>query len=256
MASYKKRGYKPKNKKEQEEQIHEESTTAEVFDTLDEKASKTEEFVSKNQNIIIGLIAIIAVSVLGYLGYQNFILEPKEKEASEEMHQAQLFFDNAINSTGKAQDSIFKLAINGGNAKLGFADIASNYSGTKTAALANYYAGISYLNIGEYQEAINYLDKFDLDDEVIAPMAKASIGDAFLQINQPDEALGYFEQAIKLSNNSFTTPKFLMKAAITALDINEPKKALAYLERINQEFPDASEAKRAKALTGRAQGLL
>ena len=256
MATYKKRGYKPKNKKEQEEQLHDESTTAEVFDTLDEKASKTEEFISSNQNLILGVIAVIAVAVLGYLGYQNFILGPKEKEASGEMHQAQVFFDNAINASGQAQDSIFRLAINGGNAKLGFADIASNYSGTKTASLANYYAGISYLNIGEYQKAINHLDKFKLKDEVIAPMAKGAIGDAFLQINQPEEALGYYETAIKLSDNSFTTPKYLLKAAITALDINKPKKALEYLERINQEFPDASEAKRAKALTGRAQGLL
>lgn len=38
MATYKKRGYKPKNKKEKEEQIQDESTTAEVFDTLDEKS--------------------------------------------------------------------------------------------------------------------------------------------------------------------------------------------------------------------------
>lgn len=256
MATYKKRGYKPKNKKEQEEQVHEESTTAEVFDTLDEKASKTEQFISKNQNAILGVIAVIALSVLGYLGYQNFILGPKEKEAASEMHQAQIFFDNAINATGKAKDSIFRLAINGGNAKLGFADIASNYSGTKTASLANYYAGISYLNMGEYQEAINYLDKFKLDDEVIAPMAKGAIGDAFLQINQPEEALDYFETAIKLSNNSFTTPKYLLKAAVTALELDNPKKALEFLERINNEFQDASEAKLAKALTGKAQGLI
>lgn len=256
MATYKKRGYKPKNKKEKEEQIQDESTTAEVFDTLDEKASKTEEFVSKNQNVILGLISAIVILVLGYLGYQNYILEPKEKEAASEMHQAQIFFDNAINSSGKAKDSIFGLAINGGNGKLGFVDVASNYSGTKTASVANYYAGISYLNIKEYQKAISHLEKFKLKDEIIAPIAKGSIGDAFLQINQPSDALSYYEDAIKLSNNSFTTPKYLLKAAITALDIDKPKKALEFLTRINEEFPDADESKRAKALTGKAQAKL
>jgi TolA-binding protein len=256
MATYKKRGYKPKNKKEQEEQIHEESTTAEVFDSLDESASKTEEFVSKNQNAILGVIIVITVAVLGYLGYNNFVLAPKEKEAAAEMHQAQVFFDNAINATGKAQDSIFNLAISGGNNKPGFVQIAEDFSGTKTAALANYYAGISYLNVGEYKKAIEHLDQFDLDDEIIAPMAKGALGDAFLQINSPEEALGYFENAIQLSNNSFTTPKYLLKAAITALDINKPQVALDYLERINEEFPSAAEAKQAKALVGKAQGLL
>jgi tetratricopeptide (TPR) repeat protein len=256
MATYQKRGYKPKSKKEKEEKLHEDSTTAEVFDTLDEKASKTEEFVRKNQNIIFGLIGVIVIGALGYLGYQNFILEPKEKEAAIEMNQAQIFFDNAINATGKAQDSIFNLAINGGNSKLGFVDVASNYSGTKTASLAHYYAGISYLNIGEYEKAIEHLDQFKLKDEVIAPMAKGAIGDAFLQINQPEDALGYYQDAIKLSNNSFTTPKYLLKAAITALDIKQPKKAMEFLERIKQEFPDATENKRAKALMGQAQAAL
>ena len=59
MATYKKRGYKPKTKKEKVEAIEENSTTAEVFNTLDESASKTEEWVVKNQNIIFGVIGFI-----------------------------------------------------------------------------------------------------------------------------------------------------------------------------------------------------
>lgn len=46
MATYKKRGYKPANKEEQQldENLH--STTAEVFNTLDAGASKTEQWAS------------------------------------------------------------------------------------------------------------------------------------------------------------------------------------------------------------------
>lgn len=49
MATYKKRGYKPANKEEQQldENLH--STTAEVFNTLDAGASKTEQWVQRNQ---------------------------------------------------------------------------------------------------------------------------------------------------------------------------------------------------------------
>jgi hypothetical protein len=36
MATYKKRGYKPKTKKEKEDVLEDGSTTAEVFNTLDE----------------------------------------------------------------------------------------------------------------------------------------------------------------------------------------------------------------------------
>ena len=47
MATYKKRGYKPKTKEEKVEIEEQNSTTAEVFSTLDESASKTEAWVSK-----------------------------------------------------------------------------------------------------------------------------------------------------------------------------------------------------------------
>ena len=59
MATYQKRGYKPKTKEEVEEVVQEESTTAEVFSSLDEGASRTEAWVEKNQKpIFIGIAAI------------------------------------------------------------------------------------------------------------------------------------------------------------------------------------------------------
>ena len=64
MATYKKRGFKPKNKEEEAQLQEHDSTTAEVFNTLDESASKTEEWVQKNQNYILGVIGVIAVGVL------------------------------------------------------------------------------------------------------------------------------------------------------------------------------------------------
>jgi len=81
MATYKKRGYKPKTKAEIDNVAEENSTTAEVFNTLDETASKTEDWVIKNQKYIFVLIAIVAAVVLGYLGYKEFIAKPAQTEA-------------------------------------------------------------------------------------------------------------------------------------------------------------------------------
>ena len=71
MATYKKRGGKksisPKNI-----DIIQDSTTAEVFETLDNTASKTEQWVVKYQNIILLSIGSVAIIVLFYLGYQNY----------------------------------------------------------------------------------------------------------------------------------------------------------------------------------------
>ena len=71
MATYKKRGYKPKTKAEKQDALEDNSTTAEVFNTLDETASRTEAWAVKNQNYIIGAVAAIVVVVLGSTDWNN-----------------------------------------------------------------------------------------------------------------------------------------------------------------------------------------
>ena len=108
MATYKKRGYKPKTKVEQEVEVEDGSTTAEVFNTLDESASKTEEWAVKNQKSILVAVGAIAVIVLGYLSYTKYIVEPKQSEAMNEMFTAKNYFNDALNATEK--DSLFNIS--------------------------------------------------------------------------------------------------------------------------------------------------
>ena len=72
------------------------SQTAEVFESLDSTANKSEQWILKNQNKIFIVIAAISISVLSYLGYQRLIVEPKEKEAISELNTAQYFFELAL----------------------------------------------------------------------------------------------------------------------------------------------------------------
>lgn len=256
MATYKKRGGKPQTKKEKQDKIEEESTTAEVFNTLDEKASKTEEFVSKYQNAIVGVIVVVILVVLGFLGYNKFIIQPQQDEASNELNQSQIYFDSALASTNSTErDSLFNVAINGAQGKFGFVDIAQEYSSTKAGDLANYYAGISYLNIGEYQKAIEYLEKFSADDEIIATFAVGAIGDAFLQLEQEEDALDYFVKAAKRKDNNYTTPKYLFKAALTAIQLEKADDAVEYLETIEDKYPDSEEAKILAPYLGKARAM-
>ena len=89
MATYKKRGYKQKSKAEEQEFDEQNSTTAEVFSTLDESASKTEAWVSKNQNYILGVIGAVAIGVMGYLAYSQIIQKPKETSDAKELYNQQ-----------------------------------------------------------------------------------------------------------------------------------------------------------------------
>ncbi len=253
MATYNKRGYKPKTKVEKEIEVEEHSTTAEVFNTLDETASKTEEFVAENQKYIYIIIGIVAAVVLGYLGYKEYIAKPKTITAMNDMFQAQKFFNDAVN--GVEKDSLFNLSLNGGEGKFGMLDIADKYSGTPAGNLANYYAGTAYLNMKKYKEAIDYLQNFKSDDEVLAVQAKGNIGDAFAQLNQPKDALEYYEKAFNLRDNGFTTPTYLYKAGIVALELGDAEKALSYFKRIKDDYKDASEASTIDVFIGKAQAL-
>lgn len=252
MATYKKRGFKPKNKAEEAVLDEQNSTTAEVFTTLDESASKTEAWVSKNQNYILGVIGAIALGVLAYLAYTQFILKPKETSAANELYYPQQFFDNAMTNEA-AKDSLLNLALNGADGKYGFIDIIDEYKGTKAANLASYAAGMAYLNIQNYDEAISYLEDFSSDDAILGALALGGIGDAFSQLEQPKEALDYYEKAVAHNANDYTAPLFLYKAGVIAMDLGLKEKALDYFTRIKDEFSKSPEATNIDALIGFAK---
>ena len=255
MATYKKRGYKPNTKEEEQTTVEENSTTAEVFNSLDEGAGKTEAWVARNQKYIFIIIGAAALIILGYLAYNQFIQEPNEAEAANEMFQAQQYFDAALDASGAESDSLYNMALTGGEGKYGFLDIIDNYGSTDAANLARYYAGMAYLNTNNYQQAIDHLDDFSSDDEIVAPLAKGAIGDAFMQLGQPEEALDYYDEAATMRINGFTTPKFLLKAAITALSLGQGGKAEEYLTRIESEFPDSPQANQVAGYLGQAQAM-
>lgn len=255
MATYKKKGYKPSNKEEQANKTEDESTTAEVFNTLDEGANKTEAWVASNQKYIYVIVGLAAVVVLGYLGWQRFIQEPKEAEAANEMFQSQQYFDAAVAGSGAQSDSLYNLALTGGEGKYGFLDIIDEYGSTDAANLANYYAGFAYLNTERYEEAINYLEDFNSDDEILAPLAKGGIGDAFMQLGQPEEALDFYSEAASMRSNGFTAPRFLMKAALTAIELGKGEQAAEFLNRIKNEYPTTPEAEQVPVYLGKAQAM-
>lgn len=253
MATYKRRGYKPNTKKEEEALIEDGSTTAEVFNTLDEGAHKTEAWLEKNQKKILTVIGIIAAVVLIVLLYQNFIHKPKEKDAMNDMFQAQLYFEKAVD--GEDAEENFRLALNGADGKFGFLDIIHNYKSTKAGNLANYYAGISYLHTKDYKNAISYLDNFKSKDELLAPLATGAIGDAFAQLEQYKEAFDYYEKAANMRDNEITTPIYLLKAGVTALELDKINLAKKYLEKLTEQYPETEEATKALTYLGTTQVL-
>jgi tetratricopeptide (TPR) repeat protein len=260
MATYNKRGYKapkPKEEKEQVEVIEDvnidetQSTTAGVFNTLDETASKTEAFVAKNQKVILGIVAAITLSVVGYFAYTKFIVEPKEDDASAQMYLAQQNFQKALDGT--KSDSLYNLALNGSEGKYGFLKIAEEYSGTAAGNMATYYAGMAYLNTKQYDKAISFLEKFDGKDRFLKILAAGAIGDAYAEKNQLQQALDQYVKAAELEKNDFTTPRFLLKAGKAALALGKKADALKYFTSLKESYESTPEGQQADTFIGLSQ---
>ena len=263
MATYNKRGFKSPKEKEGKidnnfiEDVNvdaKDSTTAKAFDALDQTASRTEDFVAKNQKYILGFLTAVAVVTIGYLMYQKFIAGPNEQEAADDLFVAQQNFQKAVDGTvQKSQDSLFNLVLKGAEGKQGAIEIANQYSGTDAGNIANYYAGIAYLNTGKYTEAIEYLEKFSSSDVMLGPIATGAIGDAYAQKNDAKKALEYYVKAAETNPNDLTTPRFLLKAGQTAYALGNKADALKYFTQIKEKYESAPEAATIDGLIGMAQ---
>lgn len=242
MATYKKKGFKPKDNKSQQS-IDMQSTTAEVFNTLDDTASKSEQWIEKNSKPLFYGLVIVIVLILGFLGYNKYVIEPQETAASNELSFPRKHFNEANTAAGSDIDSLLQLGLDGVDNKFGLLDISTQYNGTKAANIANYYAGVSYLKMKEYQKAIEYLSKFNSDDELLGPTALGAIGDAFADIDQAEDALDYYEKAANKKDNEFTTPLFLFKAGRTAMDLGQFSKAEKMFAKIKENYPSTDSGK-------------
>jgi tetratricopeptide (TPR) repeat protein len=261
MATFNKRGYKaPKPKEEKmDDQFTDEvnvdekdSATASVFNSLDQTASKTEEFVAKNQKVIFGAVFVVALIAAGYLLYQKFVVDANEAQANKDMFQAQKYFQQATDG-GANPDSLYVLALNGGEGKHGFVKLADDYSGTDAGNLANYYAGMAYLNTGKFDEAIKYLEKFESKEDFLSAKAIGAIGDAHSEKTHYKEALTYYIKAADLTKSDAIRPTFLLKAGKVSLELGNKADALKYFNEIKETYDATPEAQNIDALIGLAQ---
>ncbi len=213
---------------------------------VEEALGKTEQFVEKNQKLLMYAIMGIIIVVLVYFGYQKFYISPMEKNAQDQIFMAQKYFE---------MDSLNRALYGDGNA-LGFLDIIDDYGGTKSANLAKYYAGICYLRMGNFEEAIDYLESHDPVDQNIGPMALGAIGDAYMELNEPDRAVAYYLEAANDVDNDFTSPMFLYKAGMTYEMLGAYEDAYDAYNRIFMEYYKSVEARSIERNIARMKAMM
>ena len=213
---------------------------------VEEALGKTEQFIEKNQKIIIIILSVIIGVVLIYFGSRQFYFKPREAKAHAEMFYAEKYFE---------LDSL-DLALNGDATHPGFLEIIDNYSFTDASNLAKYYTGIIYLKKQKFQDAIDYLKKYKGKDQIVSSLAIAAIGDAYLELNDMDNAMEYYLKAAEKNNNNFVTPQCLMKAGLLYEEKNDWTNALKTYEKIKKEYFKSQESREIDKYIAKAKGML
>jgi tetratricopeptide (TPR) repeat protein len=206
--------------------------TAKGIENVEQTLTKTEQFLEQNYKPLLYVLAG-AVVLVGIVWLLRMYTSKKNDEALSQMFMAEQYF---------GQDSL-SLALNGDGNNLGFIDIAKEYKSTRSGKLANFYAGACLMHLGQYEEAISYLNKYKLDDEVIAPQAKGLIGDAKVELGDNTAGIKNYIEAADMAENAFLTPIYLVKAGMLYEMESNWAEALKLYERIQEKYPESNEGR-------------
>ncbi len=205
------------------------------IESVESGLSKIERFLEENQKKITYIVGGIIVVVLAIFSYNKFILQPKEKEAYEQMFMSEYYFK---------VDSL-DYALNGDGTNPGFYDITSDYKWTSAKNMAHYYIGIILMKQGQFEDAIDELEKFKSKDQILGAMAKGAIGDAYVELGDLEQAVEYYLEAANNRPNFFVTPVFLSKAAWVFEQQGEYQKAIDVYGQIKTEHFRSFESREA-----------
>jgi tetratricopeptide (TPR) repeat protein len=195
--------------------------------------SKSEQFIEKNQKMILYGVVGIAIVVGAILGIRYGYLIPQEKTASSVLFKGEQYL---------AKDS-FALALQGNGADYpGFEAIISDYGTTKCANLARAYAGICYFRMGDADKAIDFLKDFNGKDKMVSPAVTGLIGDCFVNTGKVKEGIGYFEKAAKQANNEIISPTYLKKAGLAYENLKQYNEAVKTYTSIKEKYVNSEEA--------------
>lgn len=203
-----------------------------------ERSNSSEAFFSKYQKqILIAVVAVVLV-IAGLLLYKAYVQAPREDKASTAIAKGQDYFNQEQ----------FDKALNGdGAGYAGFVKIASDYSGTDAANLANLYAGLCYVNLGKWNEAIASLEKYSTQgDALVSPAATAALGNAYAETGNVDKAISTLKKAAEMADdkgvdgvNNSISPTFLLQAGELLESQNKKAEALKIYQDIKKKYQNS-----------------
>lgn len=190
----------------------------EVNDTLTGLGEK----VQNNPRIVIwGSLAIVAVIAIVLL-YVYAIRQPGKNAADKALGQADIELLMGNDSIALAK----------------YRQVADKH-GYQAGNLAKLNAAIILYQDKKYDEAVKYLKDYDPTESVIGASSRSLLGDCYVNLEQYDNALDAFRQAVKISdNNPHYTPLFLLKEATVYRHLNDFKNEAKVYAQIVKDYPN------------------
>ena len=200
---------------------------------VEEVVNKSEAFLTKNKNTIVGGIVAVVVVIAAVFCYNNYVKAPRELKASEALFQAEQLF----------RAGNFEQALNGDSlGAMGFVTVADEYSGTDAGNLANAYAGMALAQLKKYEEAISYLNNFSGDDAMVAPAALGTMGNCYAQLGQNDKAASALMKAASMSDSHSLSPIYLLQAGQIYEELGQNDKAVEAYKQIKNKYFNSMQA--------------
>lgn len=228
--------------KKKQEAIKEEKD----WNQIDQAVVKSEKFLEKYQKQLLYAVGAVVVVVCGYFAYQQFYLEPKNKEAQVAMFKGEQYF-------GAGRDSL--ALVGDGNGYLGFEEIANMYGSTKAGKLAKAYAGLCNARLGNNEKAIEYLKGYSGGDALFTFQAKVALGDCYANVGDLDNALKQYTNAAKNVDNDVYAPMYYKKAGMIYREQKNYDKVVETFTFIKNNFMNSMEASEADKYIAEANML-
>ncbi|MEE1099482.1 MAG: tetratricopeptide repeat protein [Alistipes sp.] len=208
--------------------------------------SKTESFFEQNGKMMTYCLAALLILAGCVFGYKKLVSEPRIEKAAEMMIQAETRFAE--------ETTDFELALSGDENGAGFLEIAEQYGSTPSGNLAKHCAGICYFRLGDMENAAKWLKKYSpvkgLPGAIINAQNLGLQGDILFEAGDYAAAAKLYIKASESSDNTYTTPLYLRKAALAEKALGNNKVAEEYLQRILNEYPSSNDAREAEKLLG------
>lgn len=166
---------------------------------------------------IVGVLVIVAA----YFLYKEYVYKPSN-ERSKTIYWPEMVM---------MQNDSLDFALDG------FQSYAKKYDGKAGGEVSSYLAGRILMDKGEFEMALKYLEDAELTDVYVATMVIGLQGDCYSELGNYKKAVELYEKAAKRKPNDYTSPRYLMKAALVyEMELKNLDKAKACYEQVKKDY--------------------